>query len=170
MSTYDTIRNKRAIRNFSDRPISEADLTKILNAGRWSGSSKNIQPWHFVVLQERERLIALSECGQFAGHLAGATVGVALVSGDWLERWPVAFDLGRAAQNMMLVAHELGIGSVMANIYEIEQVNALLELPPELMCYSAISFGYPVDSGELTRPSRAGGKRALDDVVHWERW
>jgi len=170
MTTHDTIRTKRAIRNFSDEPISEADLTKILNAGRWSGSSKNIQPWHFVVLQDRERLIALSECGQFAGHLAGATVGVALVTGDWMERWPVAFDLGRAAQNMMMVAHELGIGSVMANIYEIEQANALLDLPSDMMCYSAISFGYPADSGELTRPARAGGKRQLDDVVHWERW
>lgn len=170
MSTYDTIRNKRAIRNFSDKTVSEADLTKILNAGRWSGSSKNIQPWHFVVLQDRERLIALSECGQFAGHLAGATVGIALVTGDWMERWPVAFDLGRAAQNMMLVAHEAGIGSVMANIYEIEQANALLELPPELMCYSAISFGHPLDPTDLNRTPRAGGKRLLDEVVHWERW
>ncbi|HEY52567.1 MAG TPA: nitroreductase [Caldilineae bacterium] len=170
MSTYNLIRSKRAIRNFSDQPISEADLTRILNAGRWSGSSKNIQPWHFIVLQDRERLRTLSQCGQFAGHLAGATVGVALVTGDWMERWPVAFDLGRAAQNMMLVAHEMGIGSVMANIYEIEQAAALLELPSDLMCYSAISFGHPADPTELTRPPRAGGKRLLDEVVHWERW
>jgi len=97
-------------------------------------------------------------------------VGVALVTGDWMERWPVAFDLGRAAQNMMLVAHEMGIGSVMANIYEIEQAKALLELPPDLMCYSAISFGYPIDTDDLTRPSRAGGKRQLGEVVHWEQW
>ena len=170
MSTYNLIRSKRAIRNFSDQPISEADLTRILNAGRWSGSSKNIQPWHFIVLQDRERLRTLSQCGQFAGHLAGATVGIALVTGDWMERWPVAFDLGRAAQNMMLVAHEMGIGSVMANIYEIEQAAALLELPSDLMCYSAISFGHPADPTELTRPPRAGGKRLLDEVVHWERW
>ncbi len=170
MSTYQIIRSKRAIRNFSDKAISEADLGKILDAGRWSGSSKNIQPWHFVVLQERERLIALSQCGQFSGHLAGATVGIALITSDWLERWPVAFDLGRAAQNMMLVAHEMGIGSVMANIYEIEQANALLELPSDLMCYSAISFGHPADPTELTHPPRAGGKRLLDEVVHWERW
>ena len=170
MTTYDTIRTKRAIRNFSDQPISDADLAKILNAGRWSGSSKNIQPWHFVVLRDRERLTTLSECGQFARHLSGATVGIALVTGDWMERWPVAFDLGRAAQNMMLVAHEMGIGSVMANIYEIEQANALLELPPDLMCYSAISFGYPVNADDLTRPSRAGGKRQLGEVVHREQW
>ena len=129
MNVYDAVRTKRAIRDFSDQPISNESMTAILNAGRWSGSSKNFQPWHFIVLRQRERLVALSECGQCAGHLAGATVGVALVTGDWMERWPVAFDLGRAAQNMMLVAHEMGIGSVMANIYDIDRANVLLELP-----------------------------------------
>ncbi len=170
MNVYEAVRSKRAIRQFSEKAISDDDLRRILNAGRSSGSSKNIQPWHFVVLRERERLLALSRCGQFAGHLAGANVGVALVTGDWRERWPVAFDLGRAAQNMMLVAHELGIGSVMANIYEIEQAKALLGLPEELMCYAAISFGYPADPQALQRPPRSGAKRPLEDVVHWERW
>lgn len=170
MSVLNAIRSKRAIRNFSDQPIPDDDLAKILNAGRWSGSSKNIQNWHFIVLRQRERLVALSQCGAFAGHLAAANVGIALVSGDWMERWPVAFDLGRAAQNMMLAAHELGIGSVMANIYEIEQAGALLGLSDPLMCYSAISFGYPADPADLQRPPRAGGKRAFEDVIHWERW
>ncbi|RME81103.1 MAG: nitroreductase [Caldilineae bacterium] len=170
MNVYEAVRTKRAIREFSDRPIAEEALRKILNAGRWSGSSKNIQPWHFIVLRDRERLIALSRCGQFAGHLAGATVGIALVTGDWRERWPVAFDLGRAAQNMMLVAHEMGIGSVMANIYEIDRASELLGLPDDLMCYAAISFGYPADPDALKRPARAGAKRSFEDVVHWERW
>ena len=71
---------------------------------------------------------------------------------------------------MMLVAHELGIGSVMANIYEIDQARALLELPPELMCYSAISFGYPANSLNSRCPLRSGAKRSLENVVHWERW
>ena len=170
MNVYDAIRSKRAIRDFSDEPIGDQDLFAILDAGRRAGSSKNSQPWHFVVLRDRERLLALSQCGQWAGHLAGANVGVALVTGDWRERWPVAFDLGRAAQNMMLAAHELGIGSVVANIYDIERANELLQLPPDLMCYSAISFGYPADPEALTRPPRPGGKRPLEEIVHWEVW
>lgn len=170
MNVYDAIRSKHSLRQFSDQAIAEADLNRILNAGRLAGSSKNNQPWHFVVLRQRERLVSLSQCGNFAGHLAGATVGVALVTGDWRERWPVAFDLGAAAQNMMLAAHELGIGSVMANIYEIERARELLGLPPELMCYSAISFGYPANPDDLARPPKQGGRRPLVDVVHWERW
>ena len=97
-------------------------------------------------------------------------MGVALVTSDWRQRWTVAFDLGLAAENMMLVAYELGIGSVIANIYEVEQASALLELPPDLMCYAAISFGYPARPEDFARPPRQGGRRPLDDVVHWERW
>lgn len=170
MNVYDAIRTKRAIRNFSPEPIPEETLLKILDAGRLAGSSKNSQPWHFIVIRDKARLQALSECGQWAGHLAGAAAGVALVTGDWRERWPVAFDLGRAAQNMMLTAHELGVGSVMANIYDMARAHALLQLPDDKMCYAAISFGYPADPEALRRPPRTGRKRALAEVVHWETW
>ncbi len=170
MDVYEAIRSKRSVRQFSDRPVSGEDLTRVLNAGRLAGSSKNSQPWHFVVLKDRQRLVELSLCGSWAGHLAGAAVGVALATTDWRERWPVAFDLGLAAQNMMLAAHELGIGSVMANIYEIERANALLELPPQLMCYAAISFGYPAAAEDAGRAPRKGGRRTLDGIVHWEHW
>ncbi len=170
MNVYEAIRTKRSLRQFSQRAVAAEDLTVILNAGRLAGSSKNSQPWHFIVVQDRPRLADLGQCGPWAGHLAGAAVGVALVTGDWRERWPVAFDLGLAAENMMLAAHELGIGSVMANIYEMERAHALLGLPAELMCYAAISFGYPLEPEALARPPRKGGRRALDEVVHWEVW
>lgn len=170
MNVYDAIRTKRAIRNFSSEPIPQEALLKILDAGRLAGSSKNSQPWHFVVIQDKARLQALSECGQWAGHLAGAAAGVALVTGDWRERWPVAFDLGRAAQNMMLTAHELGIGSVLANIYDMDKAHALLNLPADKMCYAAISFGYPVMPEALQRPPLIGRKRALQEVIHQEQW
>ncbi len=170
MNVYDAVRTKRAIRKFADKPIPEETLLRILNAGRLAGSSKNSQPWHFIVIRDRQRLFELSTCGQWAGHLAGAAVGIALVTGDWRERWPVAFDLGRAAQNMMLTAHEMGIGSVIANIYDMEKAHRLLQLPADKMCYAAISFGYPADPDVLKRPPRKGRKRALEEVVHWEVW
>ncbi len=170
MDVYEAIRTKRAVRQFADKPIPQEALLKILDAGRLAGSSKNIQPWDFIVIRDRARLKALSECGPWAGHLAGAAVGIALVTGDWRERWPVAFDLGRAAQNMMLTAHEMGIGSVMANIYDMDKAHALLQLPEDKMCYAAISFGYPADPQKWQRPPRRGRKRALADVVHWETW
>lgn len=169
MDVISTINNKRAVREFTEQPVSDAALQVILNAGRRAGSAKNMQPWHFIVLRDRQRLKALSECGTYAGHLAGANVGVAMLTADPAARWSIMFDLGRAAQNMMLAAWELGIGSVMATIYEPEKAREILQFPQEHHIRSAISFGYPVND-PAARPARKGMRRTFDEVVHWEQW
>jgi len=69
------IATKRMIRAFADRPLAPDHLDRILAAGRRAGSSKNLQRWSFIVCRDRERLVALSRVGPFAGHLAGAAVG-----------------------------------------------------------------------------------------------
>lgn len=169
MNVYDAVCAKRAIRHFADQPISDETLRKILNAGRLSGSSKNTQPWMFIVIRDRDRLKALSECGTYAAHLAGANVGVALLTPDPAQRWSIMFDLGQAAQNMMLTAWELGIGSVMATIYEPEKARSLLGFPEEWHIRAAISFGYP-SYDPATKPPKKGMRRTFDEVVKWERW
>ena len=80
------------------------------------------------------------------------------------------FDLGQAAENMMLVAWELGIGSVPATVYEQDLVRRLLGYPDDHWCEYILSFGYPADPGELTAPLRPGGRRPLSEMVHRERW
>ncbi len=169
MNVYDAVCAKRAIRHFADQPISDETLRKILHAGRLSGSSKNTQPWMFIVIRDRDRLKALSECGTYAAHLAGANVGVALLTPDPAQRWSIMFDLGQAAQNMMLTAWELGIGSVMATIYEPETARSLLGFPEEWHIRAAISFGYP-SSDPATKLAKKGMRRTFDDVVKWEGW
>ena len=79
---WSAINAKRVIRRFADRPLEPAHLERILNAGRRSGSSKNLQRWTFIVCRDREHLRKLSEVGPWAGHLAGAAVGVALLTPD----------------------------------------------------------------------------------------
>src|SRR5258706_14884861 len=90
----------------------------MLTSGRLSGSAKNMQPWHFVAVRDRETLVRLSQCGAFAVHLAGAALGIVLATPDPFFRLTVPFDLGRAAQNMMLAAWAEGIGSEMATIFK----------------------------------------------------
>jgi nitroreductase len=165
---YDAIRKMRAVRTFRAEPLPEEAVVRILNAGRLSGSAKNTQPWHFVAAQQRETLQALAGCGAFAGHLAGAALGVALVTADPFYRLSVPFDLGRAAQNMMLAAWELGIGSVMATIYRPDRAREILGVPPEYTIPWCISFGYPAEAQD--RPARKGGRRPAEEVIHWERW
>jgi nitroreductase len=164
---------KRAIRRFADRPLEPDHLDRILRAGRHSGSSKNLQRWTFIVCRDRDHLRQLSETGPFAGHLAGAAVAIALVSPDpGLPGAPasILFDLGQAAENMMLVAWELGIGSVPATVYEHDAARRLLGYPDDQHCEFLLSFGYPADPTELTTPPEAGGRRDLGEMVREERW
>jgi nitroreductase len=170
MNVSDAIRYKRAVRQFKDEPLPEAAIHAILNAGRRSQSSKNTQPWHFIAITGKDTLKAFSECGDWAGHLAGAALGVAILHADPSEKFQVLFDIGQTAAYMQLAAWELGIGSCIASIYRSDQARQLLGFPEDLHLRFALSFGYPLETEALTRPPKKGGRRPLAEVVHWEKW
>ena len=166
MNVSDAIRTMRAVRRFTDQPIPEEAIRAILNAGRRAQSSKNTQPWGFVAVRDKNTLKQLSECGMYAGHLAGASLGVALISPN-----PTGLDIGQAVAFMQLQARELGIGSCIASIYEPERAKAILGVPAESYFDLALSFGYPVAPDEWQPAAvRPGGRRPFDEVVHWEKW
>ncbi len=168
MDVIDAIRTKRAVRVFEDRPLPDDVISAILTAGRRAQSSKNSQPWQFVAVRERATLVALSKMGTFAGHLAGAALGVVIVTPDPAQRWSIMFDAGQSAAYMQLAAWDLGVGSCPATIYEPEQAQALLGLPPEWHVRAALSFGYPAQPAEDS--AKRAGRRQLEEVVHWEKW
>lgn len=172
METWTAINSIRAVRRFTEEPLPPEAVDRILNAGRRAGSSKNEQRWAFIVIRDRERLRALTAVGPYAGHLAGAALAIALVTPD--EHGPrnnsLMWDLGRAAQNMVLAAWELGIGSVPATAHDQGVTRELLGLPDGQRCNFLLSFGYPADPSKLTAPNRAGGRRPLEELVHEERW
>lgn len=166
METWQAIDSIRVVRSFRKGPIPLPHVTRILNAARRTGSSKNRQRWQFIVCRDRAHLQALAGVGPYAGHLAGASVAVALLCPADDDRW----DLGRAAQNMVLAAWDLGIGSCPATVYEHDLARELLGYPADWACPYLLSFGYPADLAVLDRPNRAGGRVALADLVHDERW
>lgn len=170
MKVSDAIRLKRAIRKFQDKPLPEEVVRAILNAGRRSQSSKNEQGWNFIAIRNKTTLKALSECGAYAGHLAGAALGVAIVTPNPEGKFQDLFDAGQAAAYMQLAAWELGVGSCIASIYEPEKARAILGFPPEWHLRIALSFGYPADETKLSAPPKKGGRRPLAEVVHWEKW
>lgn len=173
MDVWTAVSTKRAIREFADRPVEDDRVTRILDAGRRAGSAKNLQRWEFIVCRERGHLSELAEVGPWAGHLAGAAVGIALVTPDpSADDAPlsVMFDLGQAAENMMLVAWEMGIGSVPATVYDQDLARKLLGYPADRHCEYILSFGYPANPEDLTAPRRAGRRKALDEILHDERW
>ncbi len=170
MNVFEAIRMKRAVRNFQDKPLPEEVVRAILNAGRRAQSSKNTQPWHFIAIQDKAILKALSECGTWAGHLAGAALGVAILTPDPTQKFQIMFDAGQAAAYMQLAAWELGVGSVPASIYETEKAREILGFPAEWHLRIALSFGYPAEEWILSAQPHKGGRRALEEVVHWEKW
>ncbi|HTP02748.1 MAG TPA: nitroreductase family protein [Anaerolineales bacterium] len=170
MNVSDAIRAKRAVRKFTSKPVPEDAVRAILNAGRRSQSSKNEQTWQFIAIRDRDILKALSECGTWAGHLAGAAFAVAIITPDPTGKFQTLFDAGQAAAFMQLAAWELGIGSCIASIYDTEKARSVLLFPPELSLRFALSFGYPADEEKLSSPPKKGGRRSLEEVVRWEHW
>lgn len=173
MTVREAIARRRVVRQFEARPLEDADVHAIVEAGRRAGSSKNLQRWAFVVVRERERLAALASVGPFAGHIAGAALAIALVTPDPRadgSALSIMWDLGGAAAQMMLVAWELKIGSCPATVYDQALVHRILGLPASRWCEYVISFGYPADASVFDRPNRPGGRRPRADVVREEHW
>jgi nitroreductase len=173
MDTWQVINTVRVVRQFADEPLEAPHVDRILNAGRRTASSKNRQDWAFIMVRDRDSLRQLSKVGRYADHLATAPAAIALVRPDAKNEHQLRtlmWDLGRAAQNMVLAAWDLGIGSVPATVYDLELASRLLRLPDDQRCDFLLSFGYPADPSVLTAPNRAGGRVPLVEVAHEERW
>jgi nitroreductase len=165
MDVSEAIRTRHAVRQFKPEPVPEDVMLTILNAGRRSQSSKNTQPWQFIVVRDRDMLKRLSGLGDFAGHLAGAAFAVGLV-GEKETHWN-SFDLGQAASLLQIAAWEQGVGSCIAAIYQQDEAKKLLGIPQEKNFYCMISFGY---EAEEHKPAQMGGRRPIEEVVRWEKW
>jgi nitroreductase len=154
--------------------LPEETLECILQAGRWTGSAKNIQPWEFLVVQERQTLKELAACGHFASHLIGAAAAIAIVTEP---NWANSLDVGRVAQNMMLVAWGLGVGSCIATLHDEGCARAVLTIPEGRTVRTAISFGYPLEGAPKTIEGRpreeilaSTGRKPLEEMVHWGKY
>lgn len=170
MEVLEAIRKKRAVRNFTEQPLGEETIRQIVNAGRRAQSSKNSQPWHFLVVQDRKTLVALSELGKYAGQLARAAAAITILTPDPAQRWSIMFDAGQAAGYMQLAAWALGVGSCPVSIYEPEEARQLLGFPPELHLRAVLSLGYPADPEVLTASPASGGRKGLDEVLGFDHW
>lgn len=170
MDVQAAIRTKRAVRKFLPLGLPPDAVREILNAGRRAQSSKNDQAWHFVAVEDPSTREQLSRCGEWAGHLAGAALAIAIVTPDPTAKFQTMFDAGQAAAYMQLAAWEMGIGSCLASIYDEARARTILGFPMDMHLRIMISFGYPEDSTKLSAAPRKGGRRPFDQVVHIERW
>ena len=161
MSTlYDHIMSLRAVRQYSDTPLSDEHLGQILEAARWTGSAKNLQLWSFIVVtgEQKERLCA---AGDYLTPLLNAPVGIALVQ----EPRGYEFDTGRLAQNIMLAAASLGVASCPLTLHREEKAAAVLGLPVGSRARYVVSLGYPPEDGKIAGFGGQGGRKERTEVV-----
>ncbi len=171
METWDVIRSRRNVRQFTDRPIPDGDLDRILEAGRRAPSSRNWQPWDFVVVTDRDRLGELSGVWRGAWHVADAAAAVAFILPELQteqERATARFDVGHAVMSMMLVATDVGLGTCHASVADQDMARRILGLPEDRFCAYLISIGYPAD--RPIKVIRNPTRRPFDEVVHREQW
>lgn len=170
METWDAIRSRRNVREFSDEQLPEAALERILEAGRRTPSSRNGQPWDFVVVTERDLLQRLTGVWQGAWHVAGAAAAIALIAktpDDGRPR-PFDYDMGQATMSFMVAAADLGIGSAHASVHDQDVAREVLGLPDDRFCAWVISLGYPAD--RPLSPIQHPDRRPLEELVHWNGW
>lgn len=172
MDAIKAIRSIRVIRDYQPLPLTDDEVRAVTDAARKTGSSKNVQLWDFITIRDREALTRLSGVTPNAKHLPGASAAIALVidAPDPDYARSVLWDLGRAAQNIMLAAWSMGIGSCPITVREFDLAADVLGLPPDKECQYLIALGWPANPDDLKRPSKAGGRKSYDEVVHHEHW
>ena len=163
---YDRILGLRALRSYSDRLLPDDLIERLLEAARWTGSSKNLQNWSFIVVDgdQKERL---SACGDFTDPLRAAPIAFALVE----EAGGYEFDTGRVAQNVMLAADALGLASCPITLHREDDAGSILDLPDGARCRYAVAMGFPADDAA---PRNFGGRKPMGEVAyrnrHGEPW
>lgn len=174
MEVFQAIATNVAVRYFRSEPVTMQHLTKILEAARQCQSGKNIQPWYFILIQERETLDKLADLmtGDIDEKIMKRSpVAVAIIATPVAEFY--GFDCGRAAQNMTLAAWELDVGSCLISgpeppdreSYRVK-AGRLLGVPTNLKFLELIVFGYP----KVKRTARTKDRKRFEDIVFKERF
>ena len=167
METFLAIASRREVRDYERRPLPAEVERRILDAGRLAGSASNRQPWRFFVVEDAERRTRLAECVFEPGNVRGAALVVAVVVSG---KGPLAFDAGRSAQNMLLAAHDQGVGGSPNGMADAEGAAEALGLPEGQRPVIVLSFGYAAQPRDpAARSAEEWSERAnrlpLDELV-----
>ena len=171
VDTWDALRARRNVRQFTEQPVPDEALDRILEAGRRAPSAGNWQPWDFVLVTDRAQLVELAKVWQGARHVAGAAAAIAIVAPVPQEDRQSAllqYDLGQATYAMTVAAADLGVGTGHAAAADQDQARAVLGFPQGRFLAYVLSVGYPSDKplAVIERLNR----RPFEEVVHRGRW
>ncbi len=163
MEVFDAVRTLLAVRRYQDRPVSEDVVQRVLESGRLTASAVNGQPWHFIVVHDRDTLRQLGTLVRPGPYIAQAPLAIVVA----IDRTPYAVsDASRAIQSMLLTAWSEGVGGNWTGFGPMERVGALLGIPEDLDVLAVLPLGYPAGAVGQGKKNR----KPLDQIVHRERW
>jgi len=163
MDTFETVRTLLAVRSYQDTPVPDVVVHRIVEAGRLTGSGMNGQPWHFIVVRDREMLRRLAALASSGRYVAQAPLAVVVATDK--SRFAVS-DASRAIQSMLLAAWADGVGSNWVGFGGLDAVKPLLDIPAALDVLAILPFGYPARAVGRGKKER----KALREVAHLERY
>jgi len=160
---------RRSIRKYTNQEVSEETVEKLIRAGMAAPSAGNEQPWHFIVIRDRDILCQISNFHPYAQMLKEAACAIVVCGDKTLEKFEGFWvqDCSAATQNILLEAQELGLGAVWLGVYPVkertEALKKLLEIPDNVTPLSIVSVGYPAES-------KAPSDRFDPSRIHRDRW
>lgn len=169
--TLKTMKSLRQSRQFDGSGIDENDLNQILEVARWTGSSRNSQPWQLIVVDDREQLKRLANVRELNLWMENASFALAIVMPEG-SNVATNYDEGRLSERVMLAADVLGYGSGTAWYTTDEEVAAakeLLGVPAAASLRSLVVVG-KVDTSAEKRGGAAGGRKALEEIVSYNTY
>jgi nitroreductase len=165
MDILEVIKTRRSIRKYKPDPVSEEEINKLLEAGRWAPSADNSQPWRFIVLRSQEVRKKLADTLTWGRFLSQAPLGIAVTINPRASSHPVE-DGAAATQNMLLEAHSLGLGACWIGTYgsrDEDSAKKVLNVPEDERLVSVIAIGHPAESPQKTR-------RKLEELTFTDRY
>lgn len=166
----EAIFTRRSIRSFTNEPVTEEQITKLLKAAMAAPSAGNEQPWEFIVVRERTPLEEITQIHQYSQMLKEAPVAVVVCADLGRSKYPVDYwiqDCAAATQNILLAATTTGLGTCWLGIYpQLERVEALrriFSVPDSIVPFAVVAIGYPA------KPSLMS-ERYDEKRVHIEKW
>ena len=169
MSTIiDTIKSRRSVRDFMDKPVSKDQINTILDAGRWAPSGLNNQPWLYIIVQEPGTIEQIATCTHYNNVVQGAPLLIAVFL-DHDAEYNYVKDvqaIGASIQNMLLACCELELGAVWLGeiLNQKEKVNSILGTPDSLELMAVLAIGHPVEK------DRTSTRKGLEDITFKEKF
>ena len=170
MTLDELIATRRSVRKYNTEKVEKEKIEALINAAIWAPTASNLQLWNFVVVQDEKTLekIKLFSPGMPKTAHCAIVICVDLAEaearGGALIRKIAPIDTAFAAQNILLKAHELGLGTCVVKSYNEKSVGQILKLPDEVAALMLVAVGY------YENPPKAPARKSISEVIHYDRW